>query len=52
MESVRNSATFSISFEKLVRIAGLEPANGAFSWFPVKGVSLPFIARRVAANNQ
>jgi hypothetical protein len=35
---------------KMVRIAGLEPANGVFSGFPVRGVSLPFIAQRVTRN--
>jgi hypothetical protein len=37
---------------ELVRIAGLEPANRAFSWFPVGGVSMLFIAHRLANNNQ
>jgi hypothetical protein len=34
--------------ELLVRIAGLEPAKAPLSRLPVTGVSLPFIAHRVA----
>jgi hypothetical protein len=36
----------------LVRIAELEPAKRVFSRFPVGGVSMPFIARRLADKSQ
>jgi hypothetical protein len=37
---------------ELVRIAGLEPANRVFSRFPVGGVSMLFIAHRLADKSQ